>query len=254
MSAAGISNIALPQPPTFNSLQHQRRVDWHHLADSLQSGDLAGAQQAYGDITALRQLSTRYRHFPNQQVGQDFAALGQALNSGDLPGAQQAFAKFQQDVQAARRLVGGGPRPGPTPDNAAAPDIIVNLSSGNGSSSSDASTPATTPSTGGNPASAGGSLPPITSTVGNRTPVPPITSTTAGSGSAGSGAEITLNLANHTGGNSEQITINFGHGSSNAHGQLTLNVSNGNNGSERITINFGGGQSQPESVQINLLA
>lgn len=100
MSAAGISSTSLSQSSLFATFQ-QRRTDFQQLSQSLQNGDLSGAQAAYTDLTNLSKNSSSTAANSNSQISQDFVAIGTALQNGDLAGAQQAFATFQSDVKAA---------------------------------------------------------------------------------------------------------------------------------------------------------
>ena len=88
-----------------SSTFQQRASDFKTLAQSLQSGDLSGAQSAFASLqqlagaqSASTQASTTASSSTNP-IASDFASLGQALGSGDLSSAQQAFAKLQQDMQ-----------------------------------------------------------------------------------------------------------------------------------------------------------
>ena len=84
------------QPPQSNPLQ-QLRSSFNQLTQSLGSGDLSAAQQAF---SALQQNLP-----PGQQNGSGpFASalqqIGQSLQSGDLSGAQKALASLQQNGKA----------------------------------------------------------------------------------------------------------------------------------------------------------
>ncbi len=74
------------------------------LAQSLLSGDVAGAQKAFAAVQQhLQARSPSPAANPGGASGsfsQDLAALGQALQAGDLDAAKQAFATLQQDAQA----------------------------------------------------------------------------------------------------------------------------------------------------------
>ncbi|MDE3155684.1 MAG: hypothetical protein KGN76_11310 [Acidobacteriota bacterium] len=97
MSTSGISSAGSFTPlynPT-SSLQQTRSL-FQQLSNSLQSGNLPQAQQAF---TSLAQDLPANAKGP---FAQDFQAIGQALRANDLQGAQQAFAKLQSDFQAAR--------------------------------------------------------------------------------------------------------------------------------------------------------
>jgi hypothetical protein len=111
MSISGVSTVAFPQ--TQPSQLQQQRTYFDQLQQSLSSGNLSGAQQAFASLQQNLPTpasgqngnqtgsQTGNPNSPSSQIQQDFAAVGQALQSGDLSGAQQAFQKFQQDVQSA---------------------------------------------------------------------------------------------------------------------------------------------------------
>ena len=61
----------------------QQRQNMSQLSESLQAGDLAGAQKVFSTISANSSKATD----PNSPLGK----IGQALQTGDLQGAQQAF-------------------------------------------------------------------------------------------------------------------------------------------------------------------
>ncbi|MGO9018619.1 MAG: hypothetical protein ACLQVJ_09755 [Syntrophobacteraceae bacterium] len=86
--------------------------DFNTLAQSLQSGNLKGAQQAFAalqqDIQSIGQTQggqqTSQSSQQTSQTGQQsnpLSTLANALQSGDLAGAQQAFATLMQDAQSA---------------------------------------------------------------------------------------------------------------------------------------------------------
>jgi DNA-binding FadR family transcriptional regulator len=83
----------------------QAGADFKSLAQALQSGDLAGAQQAMASLQqdspwVNRALSgaTDGNSTSGGAATSPLQALSKALQSGDLAGAQQAFAKLQQAV------------------------------------------------------------------------------------------------------------------------------------------------------------
>jgi hypothetical protein len=95
MSTAAVSSNSLFQQ--LQSFYQQRQADLKQLGQALQSGDLAGAQQAFNALQTLGQSGpfANADPFRNNRREQDFAAVGQALQAGDLAGAQQAFAALQ---------------------------------------------------------------------------------------------------------------------------------------------------------------
>jgi thioredoxin-like negative regulator of GroEL len=78
----------------------QRRSAFEELAQALQSGNLAQAQQAFSVLTQNAPNSGQAK---SGSLKDDFSALAQALQSGDLDGARTAFATIQQDLQKARQ-------------------------------------------------------------------------------------------------------------------------------------------------------
>ena len=105
-----------------SSLRQQGQQDFKSLMDSLQSGDLSGAQSAFA---SLLQLLPNLSSAVNSQtqssatssqasssngtnsITNDLSALGQALQSSDLTGAQNDFSKLMQDMQAIKAIGGG---------------------------------------------------------------------------------------------------------------------------------------------------
>ena len=77
------------------------------LQQSVSSGDLSGAQQAYNSLSNLIQNSAGAKNGQpfggNSTLQKDFSALGDALKSGDKGNVQKAFAQFIQDLQSARQ-------------------------------------------------------------------------------------------------------------------------------------------------------
>jgi hypothetical protein len=133
MSVTGVFSSSGFNHPVQTQYQ-QRVADFQQLAQALQSGDLAGAQQAFSALAALTETGSRRGSSQSSQLAQDFNAIGQALQSGDLTGAQQAFATFQQDLQTAR-APRGHHSPGGTGQNAnatSAPEIVFNLGNAGG--------------------------------------------------------------------------------------------------------------------------
>jgi hypothetical protein len=111
MSISSISNAssALVQPqPT--SRRQQEDVAWRQLQLGLQSGDLAGAQQAYATLAAFGPNNSG--PFSNPTQAAEFKSLGQSIQAGDLSGAQQEagqiagqqlakdFNRYEKDVQS----------------------------------------------------------------------------------------------------------------------------------------------------------
>ena len=109
MSISSISSNSSLDQTDWRSLANQWKQDFKQLAGTLQSGDLAGAQQAFAALQQLQQSDRSGGQSSNRQpanpgnnpIQNDFAALGQALSSGDLAGAQTAFSQLQTDMKAA---------------------------------------------------------------------------------------------------------------------------------------------------------
>jgi hypothetical protein len=101
MSISPILPLAPAVPSITTTLQRtqyfqNRQSDLQQLGQSLQSGDLAGAQQEFNSIQTLAQNGPFDGNaFAGNPREQDFTAIGQALQSGDLAAAQQAFAQLQ---------------------------------------------------------------------------------------------------------------------------------------------------------------
>jgi hypothetical protein len=217
MSTAAVSSNSIYQQ--IQSYFQSRQSDLQQLGQSLQSGDLAGAQQEFSALQTLGQSGpfANGNDFQNSQRQQDFNAIGQALQSGDLAGAQQAFAQLQSTFHHQQQ-----------PSNSASqPAVVVNLS-GLLSSSSSPSTSA------------------LPSTVSGSATQPSATSSPASAG----GSEIVLNLGAVTPG--EQISIGLSNGA-NGSEQLTIGISNQQNQNpEQITLNLNPNSNQ--EIILNLLS
>ena len=103
MSVSAVSSGAAAQA---QSLFQQQRDLFNQLQQSLNSGDVSSAQQAFKSLQQLlpaAQFKSTGQNGGNSQLQQDFDALGQALQSGDLTAAQDAFKTLKQDLQAARQ-------------------------------------------------------------------------------------------------------------------------------------------------------
>jgi len=106
MTVNSISSTPNAYQPDVQSAWKQRTQDFKALQTALQSGDLAGAQQAFAalqkDKTGAAQSSTGASpSTDNSQGSKDFQALQTALSSGNLAAAQQAFTALKKDVQGA---------------------------------------------------------------------------------------------------------------------------------------------------------
>jgi hypothetical protein len=100
MSISGASSVSLNQQ--VQSYFQTRNSDVKQLGQALKSGNLAAAQVAYNNITALGQGGPfgSGKAFLGSQREQDFNAIGAALQAGNLAGAQQAFAALKATVKA----------------------------------------------------------------------------------------------------------------------------------------------------------
>lgn len=202
MSVAGLSSthFLAPHfhlPASFSAA----RNNFQQLSQALQSGDLAGAQQAYANLTSNKAGTQSSQ----SQIAEDFSNLGQSLQAGDLSGAQNTFATLQQDLKS--RIQSQATSYSQAAYNFPNQSNFVRRYHGyHGNSGTDSSAPA----------------PQITINV---------------SESNAGGDQITLNLPSNSNQSPEQVTINFAGGNSNsAPEQVTLNLGGGN---ETITLNFG---------------
>jgi len=194
-----------------------RHTDLQQLGQALGSGDLAGAQTAYGNIVALGQNGpfSGGNPFVFKNREQDFSAIGQALQAGDLAGAQQALSTLKSTFQKA-----ANPQavPSTAPASSSGPEIIVNLSTGGSNGASPASS--TTPSASASPA-------------------------------PGSGPEIILNLSNNGSSSPEQITIDINSPAGGGGEQVSLSVGNQGSNAQEITFNLS--PNSNEQIVLNLL-
>jgi hypothetical protein len=78
----------------------QTKQDFSSLATALSSGDLAGAQKAFGSLQQdLQNSGLSAQMLQSGTTGQDFQALQKAFASGDLSTAKNAFNTLLQDLQ-----------------------------------------------------------------------------------------------------------------------------------------------------------
>jgi hypothetical protein len=94
MSTAAVSSLSIFQE--LQGFYQNRQTDLKQLGSALQSGDLAGAQQAYNTLAALGQSGpfANSEPFSKSSRVQAFNAIGEALQAGDLARAQASFAKL----------------------------------------------------------------------------------------------------------------------------------------------------------------
>ena len=98
---------AIPTVPVGQTGQffQSRLSELQDLGQSLQSGNLAGAEQDFNSIQSLVQSGPFHgKAFGVNQREQDFSAIGQALQSGNISGAKQDFAQPESTFSAGRIL------------------------------------------------------------------------------------------------------------------------------------------------------
>jgi hypothetical protein len=219
MSTAAVSSNSIYQQ--LQSFYQQRQADVKQLGQALQSGDLAGAQQAFNAIQTLGQSGpfANADPFQNNQREQDFAAVGQALQSGDLAGAQQAFAAlqstFHKQSQAANTSSSSGPA------------FVVNLGGANSSPAASAAAP---PS----PSSSAG--PEIIINLG---------------ANSGAPEQVTIDINNTGNSGAEQLSISLGtQQNPTSEGQINLNINANSN--EQIVLNLLNGPASSSSPSSGL--
>ncbi len=108
MSISPVSLTNAASQPAASSVSNLAFAD---LANSLQSGNLQGAQQAFGILEKLQGGSSSASGTggasSTNPIASDFAALGQALTSGDLSQAQTIFKQLQTALQSAQQSGSG---------------------------------------------------------------------------------------------------------------------------------------------------
>jgi len=229
MSTAAVSSSSLHQQ--LQTYFQTRTSDVQQLGQSLQSGDLAGAQQAFNAISQLGQNGPFASGDPflSSQREQDFNAIGSALQSGDLAGAQSAFAALQSTFKGrggnnggAITTTGGGGSVAPEP-----PVVILNLGNSGSASSTSGTGSATSAAT-----SAAGST------------------AATGAGAGSSPEEIALSFSNSSG-VGEQLNIAVGNQQGPTQ-QLQLNLAQ----NEQIVLNLfnATANSTPQSSGVSVVA
>jgi len=112
-----VANVGLDQAVGLSGLRasaRQANQDFEQLVQSLKSGNLSAAQQAYNSFQQIQPGQATSAATPAAgvaatsaatpaatPVAADWSALGQALQSGSLSSAQGALGKLQQDGQSA---------------------------------------------------------------------------------------------------------------------------------------------------------
>jgi hypothetical protein len=232
MSTAAVSSSSLNQQ--IQQYFQTRRSDLQQLGQALNSGDLATAQTEFNNITTLGQSGpfASGNAFALSNREQDFNAIGAALQSGDLATAQQAFATLQSTFQ---RSGGGTPTPianpgspnNPAPVVTAAPtltpiasspgpEIIINLSSGTGSTSTASSAPTSSSTT-----STGTSGPEIVLNLGNGSSTPEQITISLGSASSSGVEQLSISVGNQQNPNAQEVTLNL---NANSDEEIVLNL------------------------------
>ena len=94
-----VSGVSLTSAASFQN-PNDPRQQFLQLARAIGSGNLAGAQQAFAQLSQTLGGngggSNTTNANPNDPVTQALAVIGQALQSGDIGAAQQALASLQQ--------------------------------------------------------------------------------------------------------------------------------------------------------------
>jgi hypothetical protein len=135
ISGVSSSNPNLASTDIQNQWE-QRRQHWQKLEQSLRSGDMDSAQQAFSaiqkDMEKVKQASSsRFQKFE-----QDMETLQSAVNSGDLQASQQAFAALQKPSthearhphpEPARTSTDGSPTPTNPTSNTPRKSLRVDL-------------------------------------------------------------------------------------------------------------------------------
>ena len=123
------------QSSSVNNWQ-QRQQNFKALGSALQSGDLAGAQQAFATLMAANPTAASNPSSP-------LAQIGQALQSGNLAGAQQAA----QSWRGMHGMSSGANQAKASDAASAFLKTLTPLSSATGSTSDPAATTSATPTT-----------------------------------------------------------------------------------------------------------
>lgn len=129
MSTSAVSTTSIYAE--LQAFTQSRQTDVKQLGSALQSGDLAGAQQAFNALVTLGQGGpfANAEPFAKNTRAQAFETIGQDLQNGDLAGAQAAFTALTakgnntgQQAQSAPGVVvtisGNGTNTPPAPANA----------------------------------------------------------------------------------------------------------------------------------------
>lgn len=114
MSVGSLSAPLSQPPPSSSGNFKQVKEDLNAIAKALNSGDLAGAQQAFASLrkntpTPSEIGSDNSRRTRAEQGTGEFKQLADALRSNDVGGAKKAVAEAQRHVQAPRPPVESAP-------------------------------------------------------------------------------------------------------------------------------------------------
>ena len=109
MSVSNVSLDTAVGTSNLHSTVRQARQDFEQLFQSLQSGDLAAAQQAYNSVQQLQAGQTGSTTTQTgtsagttstaSPVATDWSSLGQALQAGNLSSAQTTLTQLETDAQ-----------------------------------------------------------------------------------------------------------------------------------------------------------
>jgi hypothetical protein len=93
VSAILAAQTSVYQPPNSQSSFRQA---FGALADAINSGNLADAQQAYSALSQLQSSGQGTSTNPNSPLAQALSQIGQDLQSNNLQAAQQVLSSLQQ--------------------------------------------------------------------------------------------------------------------------------------------------------------
>jgi len=177
----------------LQAFRQARRSDLAQLGAALQSGNTAGAQQAYNALVVLGQSGPNRNGatFQRADRAQAFNAIGTALQNGDLASAQQAFATLANSIEQNQPVpVATVPPPPVATPTPTVPEIVINLGGANGQTGTNPEVVVNIAA--GNNSGSGGAPEEIQINLG---------------GSNGSGGKLTIDVNQNNAG--EHITIDF---------------------------------------------
>ncbi len=107
MAIAALSTAGFSQYVAASSNVSASQQAWQSLQQSLASGNLTAAQNAFNTYSQLNQNpssasggSSASNSSSNSQLATDMKALGSSISSGDLSTAQSAFSTVQNDLKS----------------------------------------------------------------------------------------------------------------------------------------------------------